>query len=562
MTHATLEGEPRTRAPIDAPDPCKPTPGHGSDLCEPVSPADHAVTDLHAVLRRLVDESELNLRFSMAHSVEAITAVLMAIRDVTRDLSPRTTSSADLTATGGTAANESMLISHISLLEDIKSAAAAAQARATHAFIHARTAREREAGVPLAKRGRGIGSEIALARRQSPRAGSQATRMAYTLCEQMPHALAALNDGRLSEFATTVVVKEVSALSAPAQSIIDGQMKDRYGHAGPRRLAGEVRALANQADPVAQVKRRQIAVGERRVTVRPAPDSMAYLTALLPIEQAFACKKALLDAAATATYGEDEVTRSGSQWEADLLVERLTGQATAQAIPVELNIVMTDVSVFGTSRREFTNSATDKPARHGSRDMAFTPDIACIPDACVDDDGRLAEAVHASAWVPGLGPIPAPIARDLLHPDHDPPRGHDRHPDPGPQIQRDQSRVFLRRVLTDPVTGDITAMDTRRRTFTGALRRALLLRDDHCRTPWCEAPIVHLDHLHPYALGGETNATNGTGLCARCNYTKEYTGWEHTAQAESSRTVRTPTGHRYQSLRPPLVPELTVTQGA
>lgn len=500
-------------------------------------PPDDTAAPMEPLAQRLVDDSELNLRFSIATSVSAAAAALRAVKDLIRDFSP---------GTDGTAADEVALISHISLLEDIKSATAAAQARATHAFIKARAAREREMGMPLAERGRGVGAEIALARRQSPHAGSQATRMAYTLCERMPHALAALNDGRLSEFSASVAVKEVSALSPTGQTTIDEKMRDRYGHAGPRRLAGEVRALANQADPVAQVKRRHIAVGERRVTVRPAPDSMAYLTALLPVEQAFACKKALLDGAATTASGESEVTRSGAQAEADLLVERLTGQSSAQAIRVELNIVMTDTSVFGTSRHELASSTALQTIRHVSRNTADTAgshaDVALNP---VDDDGRLAEAVHASAWIPGFGPIPAPIARDLLRPDHDPPD------------ERARSRVFLRRVLTDPVTGDITAMDTRRRAFTGALRRALIVRDDHCRVPWCGAPIVHLDHTHPYARGGRTNAANGAGLCARCNYTKEYPGWEYAAQLESDRVVTTPTGHSYESVIPPLVPELT-----
>jgi hypothetical protein len=39
------------------------------------------------------------------------------------------------------------------------------------------------------------------------------------------------------------------------------------------------------------------AVGERRVTIRPAPDTMAYLTALLPVAQAVAAHAALTAAA-------------------------------------------------------------------------------------------------------------------------------------------------------------------------------------------------------------------------------------------------------------------------
>ena len=47
------------------------------------------------------------------------------------------------------------------------------------------------------------------------------------------------------------------------------------------------------ADPEAAVRRARKAAAERRVTCRPAPDTMAYLTALLPVADAVAAYAAL-----------------------------------------------------------------------------------------------------------------------------------------------------------------------------------------------------------------------------------------------------------------------------
>ena len=87
------------------------------------------------------------------------------------------------------------------------------------------------------------------------------------------------------------------------------------------------------------------------------------------------------------------------------------------------------------------------------------------------------------------------------------------------------ARVWLRRLYTCPEGRDLVAMDSTRRRFTGMLRRMLVLRDDVCTTPWCEAPIVHADHTRPSRDGGRTSFTEGSGKCARCNHGKEAPGW-------------------------------------
>ena len=130
--------------------------------------------------------------------------------------------------------------------------------------------------------------------------------------------------------------------------------------------------------------------------------------------------------------------------------------------------------------------------------------------------------------------------------------------------------VWLRRLYTAPGTGDLTAMDSRARLFPPGLRRVLTARDDTCRTPYCDAPIRHFDHIIPWHHNGTTTQHNGAGLCEACNHTKETPGWTSRPRPGPRHTldVTTPTGHTYQSTAPPppgipvrpAEPELTVAK--
>jgi hypothetical protein len=97
-------------------------------------------------------------------------------------------------------------------------------------------------------------------------------------------------------------------------------------------------------------------------------------------------------------------------------------------------------------------------------------------------------------------------------------------------------------------------MDSRARLFPPGLRRFLQTRDDTCRTPYCDAPIRHMDHILPWAEGGPTTAANGAGLCEACNHTKETPGWTAIPRPGPRHTIAltTPTGHTYHSTAPPL----------
>ncbi|MHA7155296.1 HNH endonuclease [Arthrobacter sp. TMN-50] len=395
------------------------------------------------------------------------------------------------------------LIDQLRGLEDVKSAIAGVQARIVVAVDLVERAAQTDAGIPVAEQGKAeqgksIGVQVALARRESPSRGSRLLGLARALVTEMPHTLAALEAGELNEWRATLLVKETACLSSADRTAVDEELAADAGTftgCGDKTIIAAARAAAYRRDPRSVVNRAAHAANERYVSLRPAPDTMAYLTALLPVKNAVAAYAALTRHADTARAAGD--TRSKGQLMADTLVERITGVAGG-ITRVEVQVIMTDRALF---------QGDSEPAR-----------------------------------IPGYGIVPSSWARDLLHPDPTQPN-YD---------------VWVRRLYTAPATGDLVAMDARARFFTRAQRRFISARDDTCRTPYCDAPIRHYDHIVPWNRGGRTSIANGAGLCEACNHTKETPGW--TAQPRpgpgpgSRHTFRmtTPTGHTYHSTAPPL----------
>lgn len=399
------------------------------------------------------------------------------------------------------ATNDAERIDLLSSLEALKSAATAAQARVTVAFDASQRADQAARGVPAKDQGRGVAAQVALARRDSPNKGGRHLGLAKALVREMPLTLRALAAGEISEWRATIIVRETATLRPEHRAAVDRALAGRLGHLGDRAVERETRKLAYQLDPASAIRRVRGAQADRRVSLRPAPDTMTYLTGFLPVAQGVAVHAALSKHADTARSAGDSRTRG--QIMADTLVERITGQATAGAVPVAVNLVMTDRALLG---------ADSTPAH-----------------------------LH------GYGPIPAAVGRQLL-------RSTGVAADGANNRANDRAEAWVRRLYTSPVTGDLVAMDSRRREFTGLLREFLITRDETCRTPWCDAPVRHLDHSRPVAAGGgRTTAANAQGLCEACNYTKEALGWVSAPGRASPGhpiTVTTPTGHRYTSTAP------------
>ncbi|PIB76028.1 HNH endonuclease [Mycobacterium celatum] len=398
-------------------------------------------------------------------------------------------------------ADEAWLIERIAELERAKSAAAAGQARAAAALDALRRAHEADAGVPSAQRGRGLGTEIALARRDSPARGGRHLGFAKALVHEMPHTLAALEAGQLSEWRATLIVRESACLDVEDRRALDAEMcadMAALDGVGDARIAAAAKKIAYRLNAQAVVDRSAKAASERTVTIRPAPDTMTWVTALLPVAQGVSVYAALKRAADTTFDG-----RTRGQVMADTLVERITGRPSDVPEPVAVNLVISDEALLG----------------------------------CDD----------AAAVVDGYGLIPAAVARGLV----------------SQSVTDARSRATLRRLYKHPTSGALVGMESRARRFPKGLAAFIGLRDQRCRTPYCDAPIRHRDHARPHHRDGPTSAENGLGSCERCNYVKESPGWHvSTKLDETGRHTAefiTPTGMHYHSSAPPQPGPLTVT---
>lgn len=180
---------------------------------------------------------------------------------------------------------------------------------------------------------------------------------------------------------------------------------------------------------------------------------------------------------------------------ADALVECVTGRPADAPAPVALNLMMSDQALFG--------------------------------------------GEEGSAVIDGYGPIPASVARGLVK----------------SAATDTRSRASLRRLYRHPSSGGLLAMESWSRCFPKGLAMFIGLRDQRCRTPYCDAPIRHRDHAQPHQRGGPTSALNGPGQCERCNYTKESPGWRVVTHDENGNHVAefvTPTGACHRCVAPPL----------
>ena len=381
-------------------------------------------------------------------------------------------------------------IDELTALERVKSAAFARQAQVTDGFAGSQRALLVAAGSKPGEISRSVCGQVGLARRDSAHKGNRHVGWARTLVHEMSGVLAVLAAGEASEWRATIIARETAHLSVEHRAQIDAAIAGELAGWGDARTEREARGWAQRLDPHGAAERAAKAAVDRRVSIRPAPDCMTYVTALLPVKDGCAVFGELHRTAMSGA-GDGDEHRSKGQIMADALVDRVLTPAEGppQVPGVEVHLVMTDRALV---------DADDEPAH-----------------------------------VVGVGPIPAPLSRDLV-------------------LADEQTRVWVRRLFTDPTTGELAATDARRRDFPSAARMFLTVRDQVCRTPWCGAPIRHADHAVAVAKGGNTDLRNGNGRCARCNLTKDLRGWA-TQVRDGTIVTTTPTGHRYRS-RPPKPP--------
>lgn len=385
----------------------------------------------------------------------------------------------------------------IGALETMKCVSAALQAVAADAVATEISDERKALGKPKSQWRKGLPSQIGLARRESPNKGSTYLGLARALVHELPHTLERLRTGELNEWRATIITRETASLAVDERRIVDERLcadPQALKNLGDKAIEGRVKALAAEIDPEAAARRKEKAFRERRAAIRPQPDFMCEFKTSTSMDRAVSMW-ATLKRDADAMVGVGDEARTRDQIMADLAFDRITGAETASAgAPVSVNLVISDETLLGGG--------------------------------------------GGSAHLQGYGDIPASIARALVR-----------------EADADGAKVELRKLYAEPTSGALTAMESKSRIFPKALARLIDVRDRTCRTPWCDAPIRHHDHIQSFARGGKTSAHNGAGLCAVCNQAKEAQGWastpgEKNPAARHIYRIVTPTGHEYSSKAP------------
>lgn len=389
-------------------------------------------------------------------------------------------------------------IDQIDELERLKSAICAKQARITHEIDQHRQA-QAEARRMLAPGRRlpspdaGVGTEIGLARRESPHEGRRKLNLARALLRDLPETLAALERGDLNERRAEIIAIETSDLDAAQRRSVDAAVYGRLDGLGDAEVRDVVRREVLSRDGEGWLARHARARAKRRVSGHIIGDGMGHLSAVLPATDLSLIMTSLNHAAETARAGGDD--RGRAQIVADTLIERLGGLSRGTTPPpTALKVLVSAETLLGDS---------DEPG-----------------------------------YVLGAGYVPASIARRLA------------------SAGAQHLGSTIQRLFAEPATGALIAMESASSFFRGSLADVIDLRDRRCRSPFCNAPIRHRDHVVARARGGETSLANAQGLCEGCNYAKESPGWHHEPVADplavTEILVTTPTGHLHRSRAPDL----------
>ncbi len=212
--------------------------------------------------------------------------------------------------------------------------------------------------------------------------------------------------------------------------------------------------------------------GAVRFDAKLTPDAGARLLAVVKVETA------RLTTAARRVGADDTPTGLA----ADALVGLATG-GSAASVPGEQ----------GDSR---IGGEDGGPSRRGGGPAAMVHvrvDHAALRRGHVEP-GEVCE-------IPGIGPIPVEVARQLA------------------------TDSILSVLLTDGV--DVTSVAHVGRTIPAALRTALVERDPVCVVPSCEVSEgLEIDHVRPFAEGGPTALHNLARLCHWHHYLKTHRGYD------------------------------------
>lgn len=327
--------------------------------------------------------------------------------------------------------------------------------------------------------------EIGCALGLSGPAAQNLLKNAERLCHQLPATLAALSAGRVGPAQATAIAEASYELPEEVLPDYEARVLRSAHQQSTVQLKRTAKRAALQLDPASAEHKHRRSVSDRHIRLAPAEHGTSWLMALLPAAQAQLLYDRV-DAAARMAPTDD--VRTMDQLRADALV----------------NGVLNGID-------------GDLPTAQGHRPSINVAVPLSTLTGLSDEPG----------WLDGYGPIPAGYARQLAH-------------DP---------TATWRRLVTDPVSGQLLDYGTTRYRPPRHLGDHVIARDGECTFPFCtrQARRSDLDHIAAYPAGS-TSAANLHPLHRRHHNAKTEAGWRVTRDAGtgSSRWI-SPTGRHYRT---------------
>lgn len=357
--------------------------------------------------------------------------------------------------------------------------------------------------------------ELAVALNVKPLSAHFRLEEARCLHSRLPAARDALHAGRIGSHHVRLLARALAPLDDDLCQQVQSDVLARTDWRTPRELERAALTAAAAADPSALAARARRAVQDRCVTVRPRPDGMASLWALLPA----------VDAQTVAAVVEARA-RSANPPPPSIATETRMAVATLSAGP--------HAPAGGVDERTLAQRRADA--------------LVAMAVAWLHAPG--APLVH------GMKPtvnVTVPLGT-LLGVDDVPGRFADGSPlDPvtARRIAADPTGTW-RRLLVDPVTGHMLDLGRQRYTPPPDLAAWVIARDVTCTGAGCGRPAAtaDIDHQVEWQDGGNTSPENANAKCRRCHDLKTSRVWDHRVDEDGTSIWISPRGRRRDVPRP------------
>ena len=316
---------------------------------------------------------------------------------------------------------------------------------------------------------RSVRTELALKLQTSEETCTARIEDAEGIASRLPKTLLAVQAGAITWVKARIILDETMNLTVEQCLQAEDGVLRRAANLTPGNLRRAAKKIVTRIDKDAAKKRATAERRERDVKLGTPRDGMCTLEAYLPVEEAIAAY-GVIDTLATANKNTREPgdDRGKGELRADGFIDLLTRPDGQERVRYDIRVIVTAGTLLG-----------------------------------LDDN---------DAYIPGHGPIPAELARELA------------------------ADNTWRRILTDPNTGHLLDLGADRYKPSERLKEFIRTRDQHCRFPGCRRKAEHcdIDHSIEFPIGGRTIRINCGCLCENTTSSSTY------PDGTSSRTPTAP----------------------